>query len=253
MIKQTIAALLLMTGAASALDINVIINSQDIRPVAEVEQSAVNTNICRVYYRPSLDAPDIINEPCATATWGQFATENHRTIVGVDLSSTLANPQAAAPRAPGFLGIPAYLEDEPNGSYQDGVDNYYFEDTLQNRVAWFNVNERFIDSSFGTWEFRINGRGVAVVDYIFDNTNNFQLTYRPSQDNYRLVYLNRVTVWGNTILEAAQNLVGEDITAGRLLNQYRGQVLVEDSIIEGSISELPIQDDVAALILEVTQ
>ena len=151
MIKQTIAALLLSTGIASAqvipgdLDIDVVFNEYDTRSVTEVEQSA-NGQVCRVIYRPSLDILDNVQGSCTTATWGQLADESRRTFTGVDLASTLADPQPpVVSEVIVDTSIPSLtisVIDDPadSGRYGAGVDTYRTVTTAITEVTAVAVN-----------------------------------------------------------------------------------------------------------------
>ena len=157
MIKQTMAALMLMTGLASAQNFEgVRINSGDLLRVFTTAGGYCSFTYGSDFSSRERTVTDT-RASCDVLTWGQAATSDRYAVHGVD---------------PDF-----YIGPVAGGLVP----------SAQLRLNSFFANQESFDTSFGTWNLRINGRGNQVADFFFDNQEDVMLTYRPLQQNYRLL------------------------------------------------------------------
>ena len=210
MIKQTMAALLLTTTGALAIDV----------AYDEVQEARSGYHNGQPGQSCTLRIDDVtvpqehitVPAPCAGLTWQAFigyAGRQGHTITSPDIDpvSTVTNLQQIVPEITGTPVERFVARTGMDTSYQDFLLSPESNgDSLQNRVEFFFTDGASYDTDFGTWTLRTNGRGNKVADYRFDNYDNMLLTFRPISDqNYRLV-INDVSFWSNSLTNLAEQV-----------------------------------------------
>ena len=104
-----------------------------------------------------------------------------------------------------------YVADEGSyATFADGVENGYFDSTVENKIKFFFLTGGAIDTDIGVLTGYLNGRGNIVFSLeATDFDSDVVLKYRPLQDNFRLEVGGKYII-GDTVAHLQEWIANDD-------------------------------------------